>query len=246
MDYDLKGKKVLVQGASSGLGFAIAKAYAAEGCVIAISSSNEKKIQDAASKIKGAKAFVADFYKEGAGASLVWQVVEQLGGIDILVTNTTNPTKGEFHSLKTEDWQKGFQSIYMSAIESILEASHSMIKNNFGRIIMSSSFAAKEPISTLTISSSLRSGLLGLAKTLSHQFARHNITVNALLPGYISTEMVLKRFKDNIEDIEQEIPMKRMGTPEEYAGLALFLGSKNAGYITGQAICIDGGLTQSI
>lgn len=245
MECGLKGKRVLVQGASSGLGFAIAKAYALEGALVAISSSHEKKIEDASKKIKGSIPFVADFYKEGAGSALVWQVIEKIGGIDILVTNTTNPPKGEFTSIKLEDWKKGFQSIYMSAIESILEASHHMKEQSFGRIILSNSFAAKEPVSALTVSSSLRSGLLGLTKTLAHQFASYNITVNSMLPGFIATEMVLSRFKGQEKAIEKDIPMNRMGTPEEYASLAVFLGSQAASYITGQAICVDGGLTKS-
>ena len=246
MDYDLKGKKVLVQGASSGLGFAIAKAYALEGATVAISSSNEKKIQDASSKIKGSKPFVADFYKEGAGSALVWKVIEELGGIDILITNTTNPSKGEFLTVKQEDWKKGFQSVYMSVVDSVMEAAHSMRENKFGRIILSNSFAAKEPVPLLTVSSALRSGLLGLTKTLAHQFAKDMVTVNTILPGYIATEMVMSRFKDQEEAITNEIPMHRMGLPEEYAALALFLGSKGASYITGQAITVDGGLTKGI
>ncbi len=246
MELGLKGKKVLVQGASSGLGFAIANAYVQEGAIVAISSSSEKKITNAAEKLKTALPFVSDFHKEGAGSALVWQVIEKLGGIDILVTNTTNPPKGEFMDMKVDDWKKGFQSVYLSVVESVLEVIPSMKENGFGRILLSSSVAAKEPISSMTISSSIRSGLLGLSKTLSSQLAPHGITINSLLPGFMATEMVLEKFSDKLQSLEDMIPMKRLGKPEEYAKLALFLSSTSSSYITGQSIAIDGGLSKGI
>lgn len=242
---DLKDKRVLVQGASSGLGFAIAKAFAKEGAIVAISSSSKARIENASAKIKNSVPFVADFDEEGAGSSLVWQVIEKLGGIDILVTNTGNPEHGHFMQKKPEDWKKAFQNLYMSVVESSLEALHGMIERKFGRIIMNTSLAAKEPVPGLIISSSLRAGLLGLMKSLSNEVAEHNITVNAMLPGFTKTEMVLKRF-ENIKEIEKEIPAKRAGNPEELAALALFLGSNSSSYINGQAICCDGGALKGL
>ena len=106
---------------------------------------------------------------------------------------------------------------------------------------MSTSVVAKEPSPQLTISSSLRAGLLGMMKSLSQEMASYNITVNALLPGFIKTAMLLDRFH-NLDEITQGIPNKRLGEPEELAALAVFLGSKQASYITGQAIACDGGL----
>ena len=241
MDYDLKGKRVLVQGASTGIGFAIAKAYAKEGAIVAISSSNLAKITNAAHAIEKATGFVCDAFQEGSGSALVWKVIEKLGGLDILVTNTVNPQKQLFMQTSLEDWRKSFQGVFMSAVESILEALHPMKQQKFGRIILSTSTVAKEPSPLLTLSSSLRAGLLGMMKSLSQEVAPYNITVNALLPGFIKTAMLLERF-DNIDDITQGIPNKRLGDPAELAALAVFLGSKHASYITGQAIACDGGL----
>lgn len=245
MDYDLKGKRVLVQGASSGLGFAIAKAYSKEGAILAISSSDPIKIQEAASKIEHATPFVCDVFKEGSGTSLVWQVIEKLGGIDILITNTVDPPKHLFMETKLEDWYKSFQGVFMNAIECILEAAHPMKQQKFGRIILSTSTAAKEPIAGLTLSSALRPALLGLMKTLSQELGPQHITVNSILPGFTKTEKLLQRFK-NLEEIANTIPAKRIGMPEELAALALFLGSKGAAYINGQAIACDGGLLKGI
>lgn len=245
MDYDLKGKRVLVQGASSGIGFAIAKAYAKAGAIVAISSSNPTKINDASSKIGNSIPFVCDVFKQGSGTSLVWQVMEKLGGLDILITNTVDPPKHSFVETKLEDWYKSFQGVFMNAIECILEALPSMKHQKFGRIILITSTAAKEPIQGLTISSSLRPGLLGLMKTISQEVASHHITVNSILPGFTKTEKLLQRFK-NLEEIENSIPAKRIGNPEEVAALALFLGSKGAAYINGQAIASDGGLLKGV
>lgn len=245
MDYDLKGKRVLVQGASSGLGFAIAKAYAKEGAIVAISSSDPSRIEQASSQIHGSIPFVCDVFKEGSGTALVWQVIEKLGGLDILITNTADPPKHSFMDTKLEDWHKSFQGAFMNVIECILEAVHPMKEQKFGRIILMTSISAKEPIPGLTISSSLRAGLLGLMKTLSQEVASHHITVNSILPGFTKTEKVMQRFK-NLDEIALSIPAKRIGTPEEVAALAIFLGSKGAAYINGQAIASDGGALKGI
>jgi len=241
---DLKGKRVLVQGASSGMGFAIAKAYIDAGAIVGISSSNEAKITDAAKKIQ-ATPFVCDSFKEGSGTALVWQFIEKFKGLDILVTNTGNPPKAPFMDTKLDDWRKGFQSLFMNVVEATLETLPPMKEQKFGRIILMTSAAAKEPISSMTISSSIRAGLLGLMKTLSHECAEQGITINSILPGYVETQMLKDRMKD-LPGLAKTMPAKRLGSPEEIAALALFLGSKGASYITGQAIACDGGLLRGL
>lgn len=245
MEGELKGKRVLIQGASSGIGYGIAKAYTQAGAIVGISSRNSEKIQEAAHKIPGTTPFVCDVFKEGSGTALLWQYIEMFGGIDILVTNTVDPPKHLFTDTKLEDWHKSFQGVFMNAVECILEALHPMKQQKFGRIILLTSVAAKEPVPELTISSSLRAGLLGLMKTLSHEVASHHITVNSILPGFTKTEKLMQRFP-HPEDIIQAIPAKRLGSTEELAALALFLGSKGAGYINGQAIACDGGLLRGL
>ena len=245
MDLGLKGKRVLVQGSSSGLGFAIAKAYAAEGAIVAICSRNEARIQAAAKQIPGAIPFAFDLSQKGSGEKLIQEVVKKLGGIDILVTNTGGPPKGPFSTLSLDDWQTGYEQLYLSVVESILAALPFMRDQKWGRILMSTSTAAKEPIAKLTISNSLRPGLLGLMKSLTLEVAADGITVNALMPGYTKTER-LDELGVSESSLVKDIPAGRLGTAEEYAALATFLGSSHAGYITGQAIAGDGGLIRGL
>jgi len=245
MDLGLKGKRVLVQGASSGLGFAIAKAFSAEGAIVAICSRNEARIRTAAAKIPGAIPFAFDLTEKGSGTKLVKEVIKKLGGIDILVTNTGGPPKGLFSTLSIEDWQEGFEQLYLSVVESVLAVLPGMKSQKWGRILFSTSTAAKEPIAGLTVSNSLRPGLLGLMKSITLEVAAEGITVNAMLPGYTKTER-LEELGVSEESLIRDVPARRLGTAEEYAALALFLGSMQAGYITGQSIAGDGGLIRGL
>lgn len=245
MDLQLKNKRVLVQGSSSGLGFAIAQAYAQEGAIVAICSRDSERIVKASQKIPASLPLTCDLNLPGAGKKLVQQVVEKLGGLDILITNTGGPPKGPFQDLTEADWRQGFQNLWMSAVESIQEALKSMTAQRWGRIILSTSTAAKEPIPGLMISNSFRSGLLGLMKSLSQETAPYQVTVNSILPGYTNTDR-LKEFDVSEQEWGEIIPAQRLGKPEEFAALAVFLGSESAGYITGQAIACDGGLIKGL
>lgn len=241
MDLGLKKKRVLVQGSSSGLGFAIAKAFAREGALVAMCSRDKERIETASEQVPSSIPYVCDLDQTGAAKKLIEQVADTWGGIDILVTNTGGPPKGNFLEISLADWQKGFQRLYLSTIESIRAVLPLMQGQKWGRILLSTSTAAKEPIKALTVSNALRSGLLGLMKTISNEAAPHAITVNALLPGYTKTER-LAELKVSDEELIRHIPANRLGLPEEYAALALFLASEQAAYITGQAIACDGGL----
>lgn len=245
MDLQIKGKRALVLGSSSGLGFAVAKALAKEGAKVAICSRDAERVAKAAREIAGAHPFVCDLDQAGNGKRLVEQTLEALGGIDILFVNTGGPHAGTFATLKLAAWQKGFEKLYLSAIECIQGVLPGMKERRWGRIVMNTSTAAKEPIPSLVISSGLRAGLLGLMKTLSHEVAPFQITVNAILPGYTRTER-LSELGHSEEEMCRGIPMGRLGTPEEFASLALFLSSEPAAYVTGQAIACDGGILRGL
>lgn len=245
MDFGLQGKRVLVLGSSSGLGFAIAKAYSAEGTVCAIVSRDINRAKKASLEIENSKPFACDLEKPFSGAEIVKNVTQTLGGIDILVTNAGGPPKGSFFQLTDREWETSYHGLWMSAIDAIREVAPQMIERKWGRIIMSTSTSSKEIIPNLTLSNAYRSGLMGVMKTVSYELAPFNITVNAILPGFTKTKRLVE-LGINEAEIAKTIPAGRLGTPEEFAALALFLGSNKASYITGQAIACDGGKIKSL
>lgn len=240
MDLQLQRKKVLVMGASSGIGKAIAESFIKEGAEVAICSRNLDKLEKTAREIKCAHYFTCDLSVAGQGAYAVEQTVKLLGGIDILINNTGGPKKGSILEVSNEQWHEDFQNLWMSVVESMKTALPLMKKNNFGRFILVTSLAAKEPLSGLTTSNGLRAGLAGLCKSVADEYAAFGITLNLLLPGYTNTDR-MKELKLSDEKIKSLIPAGRMGDPTELASLAVFLSSPLSGYITGQSIAVDGG-----
>ena len=245
MDLGIRGKKALVFGASAGLGKGIALALAQEGVEVALCARDATKLQ-AAKKDTGAKmTIVGDMNRAGSAREVVQQVLKEWGSIDIVVVNTGGPPKGHIQDVTEAQWQEGFQSLWMSAVDVINGVLPTMKKQKWGRILLVTSAAAKEPIATLTISNGLRAGLLGLARSISHEVAPHGVTINSLLPGHTDTERLTALGIDKTKIIEH-IPAGRLGTTREFGALAAFLASDLAGFITGQAITADGGAQRGI
>ena len=245
MDLGLNGKIALVLGSSSGLGFATAEALQKEGARVILSARPSPRLEEARKKLGAFDAFAADLTKEGEAAKLISDVIQKHGRIDILVTNAGGPPKGSFERLGMSQWKEGIQSLWLSAVESIQAALPSMRKNKWGRILLVTSVAAKEPMNQLTISNGLRAGLLGLCKSIATEVAEDNITINAILPGFTDTER-LAELKVPREAITSQIPARRIGRPDEFASVAAFLVSDRASYLTGQAVAVDGGYMKSI
>jgi 3-oxoacyl-[acyl-carrier protein] reductase len=240
MDLGIRGKRALVLGASRGLGRATAAALVKEGARVAIVSRNPQRLQAAAGEIGAELALPADLDQPGAARAVVEAVLAQWGGLDILVTNTGGPAKAGFLDVTPEAWLAGFQSLWLGAVDAVQAALPGMIAQRWGRVLLVTSVAAKEPMPGLTVSNGLRAGLLNLSKSLSDEVAQHGITVNALLPGYTRTERMVELGVTDSQ-IAAQVPARRMGTADEFAALAAFLASEPAGYITGQAIACDGG-----
>jgi 3-oxoacyl-[acyl-carrier protein] reductase len=240
MDLGIKGRVALVQGASAGLGRAIAQALVEEGCRVAICSRDAAKVERAREAIGAELAVACDLAQPGAALALAREVEAKLGPCDILVHNTGGPPKVPFADVTTAQWHDGFAGLWMSAVDSIQGALPSMRARGWGRILLVTSVAAREPLPGLTISNGFRAGLLGLAKSLSNEVAGQGITVNCLLPGYTDTER-LRDLKVSYDAIGATVPAGRVGKPEEFAALAAFLASERAAYISGQAVACDGG-----
>lgn len=240
MDLGLNGKVALVFGASDGLGLAAAKQLHAEGARVMLAARTESKLKSVTDQLKGSGFVVCDTGIPGSAAQAVVSTISKFGSVDVLVTNTGGPPKGLFEELRAEDWLAGFQNLWVSAVDGIRAALPGMRERHFGRILMVTSAAARQPIRGLTISNGLRAGISGLVRSLAQEVASSGVTVNAVLPGYTDTDR-LKELKVSLEQIVGDIPAKRLARPEEFGALVAFLASQHAGYITGQSIACDGG-----
>ncbi len=244
MDLGLETKRALVTGASKGLGKAVAGALRTEGAAVAICARDAGRVAAAAKDI-GAVGLVGDLSIPGAAANIARQAIEKLGGVDILVVNTGGPPAGTFETTADEAWRRAFENLWMSTVDLIRGCLPGMRERRFGRIMIVTSMTAREPLAKLMISNALRPGIHGLVNALSREVAGDGITVNAIMPGYTLTER-LRDIGIDEEKIAAQIPAGRLGRPEEFAALATFLASEQAGYICGQAIACDGGYLHAI
>jgi 3-oxoacyl-[acyl-carrier protein] reductase len=262
MDLGLKGKVALVAGASQGMGRAAALGFAREGAKVAICARGEGALNEAAQTIRqqtggDVLAMAADMTQAEDIRRFVSGAAERFGRLDVVVNNAGGPPPGEFMNFTDEDWLNAFNLSFMSTMRMTREAVPHMRKVGGGRVINITSYSVKEPIAGLVLSNAIRSGVIGLAKTLSRELARDNILVNNVCPGRIDTERAQKlnkaraeRLKRPVEEINKEmaaeVPLGRYGTAEEAADLIVFLGSERASYVTGTTIQIDGGLVRGI
>ncbi len=245
MDLQLNGKKVLVFGSSAGIGKAIAKSLISENATVCLNSRDNDRIQKSIQELKAFGGVMADLTKPNESAAAVSEAIKKMNGLDILIMNTGGPKKGAFADISTDQWILDFQNLWLSFVDAIKIALPVMKKQKYGRIILVTSLAAKEPLPNLTTSNGLRSGLAGLCKSLASEVAIDGITINILLPGYTNTDR-LKELNLSEDKIKQMVPAGRLGHPEELADLATFLASPKAGYITGQSIAVDGGVLRGI
>jgi 3-oxoacyl-[acyl-carrier protein] reductase len=248
MDLGLENKVALVTGGSRGIGLGIARELAAEGARVALSSRTQETLEAAAAEIS-ATPFVHDTFDLDAAPALVDRVEQELGPVEVLVTNTGGPSGGDPLEFTREQWESAHRELVVAPMELIGRVVPGMRERGFGRILSVSSSAAREPIPTLMLSNSHRPGLLGGFRTLARQLAADGITFNTILPGRIATDRIMHLY-GSLEEADavarDEVPAARLGTAEEIAAAAAFLCSTRASYITGVALLVDGGLTRSV
>ncbi len=262
VDLKLSGKVAMVGGASKGLGFAVARALAADGAHVSIASRNQQAIDAAARQIAentGAPvlAIAADLASADAIARWHRATLDRFGGIDLLFTNAGGPPAGRVFDFDDAAWQSAFELLVLGVVRQIRLVVPSMHARGGGSILMSTSSAVKEPIANIALSNVLRASVAALAKTLALELAASHIRVNQLVPGRIGTDRVreideINAKKAGISADEQRqrsvstIPMGRYGDPDEFGRVAAFLLSDAAAYVTGASLQVDGGMVRGL
>ena len=262
MDLGLRGKVALVAAGSRGLGRATALGLGAEGAKLVLCARGAEALEDARAEIvnkTGADVHtvIADVSKAEDIETVASQAFARFGQVDILVTNAGGPPAGTFEKHTWDAWEKAVNLTLRSAVELTRAVLPGMRARKWGRVINITSIAAKQPVDLLILSNSLRAAVTGFARTLANEVATDGITVNNILPGYTRTERVeqladVTAAKEGVSRaevvarFENQIPMRRLGEPREFAALAVFLASQQASYITGQSIAVDGGWIKNL
>lgn len=262
MDLGLKGRVAIVAAASKGLGRAVAEEFARDGAEVAIcarSAANLKTATDAIRKATGREVFSQelDVTRADGVHDFVAAVQKRFGRIDICVTNAGGPPSKKFLDISLEDWRNAFELTLMSAVYFAREVLPLMRQRHWGRLIAITSVSVKQPIDNLLLSNSLRAGVTGLMRSLANEFGPEGITVNCVCPGYTLTERLdelaeiqaknagLSREKI-FERLSAQVPLGRVGKPEELAAVVAFLASERASYVNGCSIAVDGGYVKSL
>ncbi|NOY97961.1 MAG: SDR family oxidoreductase [Chloroflexi bacterium] len=258
MDLQLKDKRAFVAGASRGLGYAVARGLAMEGCRVAINSRDAEKLTASARELEEAAGSTVipvpgDVSVPAMPERIIRKAAEALGGLDILVTNAGGPPAGAFESFDEADWQQAVELSFMSHVRLIRAALPHLRQSEAASVLTVTSITVKQPIPNLILSNSVRAATVGLTKTLALELGGDGIRFNSILPGWTKTERVIElmsfRAESNGTTVEEEIakqslasPLGRMGQPEEFANAAVFLVSPAASYLTGVMLNVDGGM----
>jgi 3-oxoacyl-[acyl-carrier protein] reductase len=258
METGLKGRSVIVAGSSQGMGRATAEAFAAEGARVAMCARNEKNLKAAAEDLRSrhhAEVFeqVVDVRDGDAVRKFVAAVAQRFGGIEVCVANAGGPPAKNFLSISLEEWRQAVELSFLSVVHFAREVIPHMQHKRWGRLIAITSTSVRQPIADLVLSNSVRPAVVGLIKSLAQEFGKDGILVNNVAPGYVSTgrlgELAATRALAagvSEEEIRErwaaEIPLRRLGHPDEIAAAIVWLASDKASYITGQTILVDGGI----
>jgi len=262
VDLGLAGRPALVAAASKGLGKACALSLAGEGARVAICARDRGALEVARDEIAEATgatvvAVAADVAREEDALRFVREGAEAVGGCHILVPNAGGPPFGRFEDFADDDWRAALDLNLFSTLRMAREAVPLMREAGYGRIVIISSIAVKQPVANLVLSNSIRAAVIGWARTLADEVGPDGITVNAVMPGRVSTDRVRSLLEHQAgtagRSLEQQmgaeagtIPLRRLGEPRDVGDVVAFLASERASYLTGCFIQVDGGLYRGL
>lgn len=261
MKISLVGKSALVGGSSKGIGEAIARQLADSGASVTLMARNKPKMEAIISELDTSHGqkhqfLVVDFSNFESFKEAISSFIQDYP-IDILINNTQGPEAGGALEKNVEDYQQAFDLLFKSVVYTTMLALQHMQRQQWGRIINVASISVKEPLNYLALSNSIRAAVVTWAKSLAFDVAKHGITVNNVLTGYFDTDRIAQLNVKKAEKLgvppsevrasmEEQVPAKRIGNPQEFGFLTAFLASEKAAYINGTNIPIDGGLLRSI
>ncbi|MGL5138350.1 MAG: SDR family oxidoreductase [Beijerinckiaceae bacterium] len=258
MTFRLDGRRALVMGATRGIGYGIAQAFAEAGAAVVLTGRRAEDAEAAAQRIGlGVAGIALDTADLSAVDAAAKAAMDRLGVIDVLVLNGGGPPPGSAMGVSSEQWRKYWDMMFVSLVRMADHLLPAMIDRKFGRVMSVVSSGVIQPIPNLGMSNAIRPAIIGWGKSVSNEVARHGVTVNAIAPGRIQTDRVdeidngaAARTGKGVEQIRAEamgrIPVGRYGTPQEFAAAAVFLASDAAAFVTGSTIRVDGGQISSV
>ena len=258
MDLFLKDHAAIVGGASQGIGYGIARMLAAEGARVAITARREPELSRAAQQIgeetgMAVLAIPADCRRAEDCERVIERATKAFGGLDILVNNDGAPPLGEIASFDDAAWQRAVEQNLMYVVRMARGALPHLKARGGGAIVNITAISAIQPVAKFALSVATWSGVIGFAKTLSIETAPFGIRVNTICPGYIETSRLERVFAVGGQEanavrakLASEVPLGRIGTPDDIASLVALLASPRGSYITGATIQVDGGLLRAV
>ena len=244
MNIDLSGRSALVTGSTRGIGRAIAETLSRAGAKVAVVGRDRGRAEEVASQLPGggAKGFSCDIGEVASVTKLVEDVEKEFGAVDILVNNAGLTRDNLLMRLKDDDWNAVLDANLRGAFASIRAATRGMMKRRWGRVINIASVVGIVGNKGQANYAASKAGLIGLTKSVAKELASRNILANAVAPGFIETDMTAAMTPEARASLSQQIPLERLGTPNDIAGIVGFLASEYATYITGQVFVVDGGM----
>ncbi|HUF39551.1 MAG TPA: SDR family oxidoreductase [Anaerolineales bacterium] len=260
MELNLNGKRALVTGSSKGLGFAVAGLLAQEGAHVALNGRDPDRLAAAVAELNGSAGatvgFPGDLTHRETPGHLVAAAADAFGGLDILVANAGGPPVGPFEKFDDDAWDAAVELSFLVHVRLIRAALPHLRRSDTPAILSVTSFTVRQPLDNLVLSNTVRAATAALTKSLARELGQDGIRINSILPGWTQTDRVTQLMRGRAQAggtteeeekalITGQIPLGRMGTPDEFARAACFLVSPAASYITGVMLLVDGGVVNS-